>query len=281
MAAGWEGLADRRAFNGHPKADGPYHETVEWALSMTPADFGLRRPTWTQPLLIGTAARYTGVRVSTTTMSRVLRALGARLGRPKPVASCPWGDKARKARMAMVRRLIASLPPDQACVWEDEVDIDLNPKIGRDWMLPGVQRRVMTPGRNVKRYLAVALDARTDRLTWTSGRRKTTDLFLALLRRLLAKHAGKERVHLILDNYGIHTSAKAKAFLAANPKLRLHFLPPYDPDDNRVEREVCRELHANVTVNHQHREIEDLMLAAHGWLIGKDRRAVARSREAI
>lgn len=27
---------------------------------------------------------------------------------------------------------------------EDEADIDLNPKIGSDWMLPGTQRRVMT-----------------------------------------------------------------------------------------------------------------------------------------
>jgi hypothetical protein len=42
----------------------------------------------------------------------------------------------------------------------------MNPQIGFDWMLPGTQRQVMTPGKNVKRYLACALDAQTDHLVW-------------------------------------------------------------------------------------------------------------------
>ena len=59
----------------------------------------------------------------------------------------------------MIRALIETLPSDQACVWEDEADIDLNPRIGADWTLSGQQRTVMTPGQNVKRYFAAAMDA--------------------------------------------------------------------------------------------------------------------------
>jgi hypothetical protein len=54
-------------------------------------------------------------------------------------------------------------------VWEDEADIDLNPRIGFDCMLSGTQRRVITPGRNVKRYLAGAMDAVTDRVVCVKG----------------------------------------------------------------------------------------------------------------
>ena len=43
-------------------------------------------------------------------------------------------------------------------VYADEVDLHLNPKIGPDWMLPGTQRLVLTPGNNEKRYLAGAYD---------------------------------------------------------------------------------------------------------------------------
>lgn len=39
--------------------------------------------------------------------------------------------------MTLIHRLIESLPPDEVAVWEDEADIDLNPKIGSDWTLPG------------------------------------------------------------------------------------------------------------------------------------------------
>ena len=33
-------------------------------------------------------------------------------------------------------------------------------------------------------------------------------------------------------------------------RIRLHFLPPYSPDDNRIEAAVWRPMHAEVTYNH-------------------------------
>ena len=57
-------------------------------------------------------------------------------------------------RLAWIRRLIRNLGPDEVAVYEDEVDIHLNPKIGLDWMLQGQQKEVLTPGQNQKRYLA-------------------------------------------------------------------------------------------------------------------------------
>jgi len=141
---GEAGLLDRREDNGQAKADALYARTVAWILESSPQDFLHRRPTWTRRLLIDTARRYTGVSVSLTTMGRLLKKLKVRRGRPKPLAPCPWSEIARKKRMRMIHALIDALPRDQACVWEDEADIDLNPRIGFDWMLPGTQRQVMT-----------------------------------------------------------------------------------------------------------------------------------------
>ena len=141
---GEAGLLDRREDNGQAKADALYARTVAWILESSPQDFLHRRPTWTRRLLIDTARRYTGVSVSLRTMGRLLKKLKVRRGRPKPLAPCPWSEIARKKRMRMIHALIDALPRDQACVWEDEADIDLNPRIGFDWMLPGTQRQVMT-----------------------------------------------------------------------------------------------------------------------------------------
>ena len=101
----------------------------------------------------------------------------------KPTVGCPWSTRARNARIRVIRRVIPSLPADQAAVWEDELDVHLNPKIGLDWMLPGTQRRVLTPGKNLKRYVAGAMDGRTDRLGWVSGPRKNSGLFIELLKK--------------------------------------------------------------------------------------------------
>lgn len=66
-------------------------------------------------------------------------------------------------------------------VYEDEVNIHLNPKIGLDWMNRGQQKTAMTPGRNQKHYLAGALNARTGRLTCVERPMKNSWLFIPML----------------------------------------------------------------------------------------------------
>ena len=48
-------------------------------------------------------------------------------------------------------------------------------------------------------------------------------------------------------------------------KFRLHFLPPYCPDENRIER-LWEDLHANVTRNHRHHSMRSLLAAVLRWL---------------
>jgi transposase len=280
---GAAGLVDRREDNGQTKADGAYARTVAWILESTPKEFFHRRPTWTRQLLIDTAGAYTGVVVSVTTMGRLLKGLKVRRGRPKPTAPCPWSESARKTRVAAIHALIDALPATEAAVWEDEADVDLNPRIGLDYMLPGTQRTVPTPGRNVKRYFAAAMDASgSDRIVWVKGERKNSRLFLDLLKKLLAApaYADKAVIHVVLDNYTIHSSRQTRWWLAEfGGKFRLHFLPPYCPDDNRIERKVWREMHANVTVNHRCSTIDQLVAEVVYYLMSHNRKAEMKVRQ--
>ena len=283
-ADGWCGLIDRREDNGCRKADERYLAAVRAILHRRPRDFGHRRSTWSKRLLIRQAQKQTGVSVSRTTMGRVLRTLRARRGRAKPLGPCPWSKARKSRRMKLIHRLIDSLPPDEAAVWEDEADIDLNPRIGSDWMLPGTQRQVMTPGKNVKRYFAAAMDAQTDRVTWVKSDRKNSGLFIGLLKRLLRTYARKTVIYVILDNYCIHGSRQTRRWLAEHGrKFRLHFLPPYCPDDNRIERKLWREVHANVTINHDRADIDTLCGDVVYYMQTHNRRAdsVAELRAAI
>lgn len=271
---GEAGLIDRREDNAPAaKADGDYVRTLRWVLSFPAPDHGHRRPTWTLKLLVETMADYTGVRLSVSRMSRLLRALGVRRGRPKPTVGCPWPRRRKDRRIKEIRDLIDRLPDDEAAVWEDEVDLELNPRIGPDWMPPNRQRRVVTPGRNAKAYLAGAMDAKTDRLVWVKGQKKNSVLFLDLLEKLLSVYRDRKVIHVVLDNYTIHSSRQTRLWLAERGgRIRLHFLPPYCPDDNRIERCVWREMHANVTCNHQCEDLEELIAEAAAYLKTRNRR---------
>lgn len=256
---GVAGLEDRRQDNGQTKVDEDYLAVLIEVVAGSPQDHGHRRPTWTRELLVEVMAKRTGVRVHVGTMSRALKQIGARRGRPRPAVGCPWPKAAKTRRINMIHRLIETLPADEAAVWEDEVDVHLNPKIGLDWMNRGQQKRVMTPGQNDKRYLAGALDAKTGRMTWVESDRKNSDLFIGLLRRLTEVYPEAKKVHVILDNYRIHHSRiTQRALEAMGGRVVLHFLPPYCPQYNRIERRWL-DLHAGVTRNHNHTTMPALM----------------------
>ena len=273
---GEAGLVDRREDNGEVKIDEAYLARLRHLVGRSPPDFGWRRPTWTRELLIEQMVRDTGVRIALSTMSRALKAIGARRGRPRPVVRCPWSRWRRNRRLKAIERLIATLPADEVAFWADEADIDLNPKIGPDWMLTGQQKEVVTPGRNVKRYVAGAMDVRTRLVTWVTGTRKSSELFTWLLWRLWDRHREARVIHLIVDNARIHSSQYTRRTIEGMPmKVVLHFLPPYSPNDNPIER-VWLDLHANVTRNHQCSTIEAVVRGVVYHLTKRNRRIARR-----
>jgi transposase len=200
--------------------------------------------------------------VAVCTMGRALAFIGARLGMPKPIVLCPWPRDERLRVLAGIRRLEARASAAEPVLYSDEVDVHLNPKIGRDWMLPGKQRRIVTPGKNQKFYLAGALDVRTGRLHTTGADKKNAALFCELLRLLATQYRRARRVHLVVDNYCIHSAHLTRDTLAAlGGRVVLHFLPPYCPDANRIER-VWQDFHANVTRNHRCTNMPQLLANA-------------------
>ncbi len=277
--AGEAGLIDRREENGQRKVDQDYLEALRQIVSKQPTDHGWPRPTWTRELLVATMEQITEVSVSVGTMSRALKRIGARRGRPKPKVKCPWPKRRKQRQLRKIQRLIETLPKDEVVVYEDEVDIHLNPKIGLDWMLRGQQKEVLTPGKNEKRYLAGAYNPHTGELIWVEGEKKNALLFLRLLWKLHETYPNARRIHVIIDNYSIHSTEQVKVSLKteAGKRLRLVPLPPYCPDHNRIERE-WQELHANVTRNHKCRTMDELMKKVRSYLAKRNKQLQSHHR---
>jgi transposase len=229
-------------------------------LEGTAQDFGWRRTTWTRELLAASLGEKLHMSFSLPTITRLLQKVGARKGRPRPTVGCPWTKRKRGAHLRNLRALIEALPENEPVVYEDEVDIHLNPKIGADWMLPGHQKTVLTPGQNQKRYLAGALEARPRTVHYAEAQRKNSGLFIELLRKLAGQaYPRARRIHVICDNYCIHKSKRVETALRElGGRVVLHFLPPDCPDANRIER-LWGDLHDNVTRNHRCRTMEALM----------------------
>jgi transposase len=194
------GLPDGRRPNGRCKVTGRYLSIPRDVVGASPLDYGWQRPTWTREPPVATLSAKTGVTIHAATMSRALHRIRAGRGRPKPTVRCPWPESRKRRRLCEIRRLVVQLPANAVAVYQDEVDIHLNPKVGCDWTVRRQQKEVETPGKNVKRYLAGALDARTNKLIWVERDRKTGMLFVRLLWKLVGHYRHAKVIHVILDN---------------------------------------------------------------------------------
>jgi len=205
-----------------------------------------------------------GLRLSAETVRRGMRRMEFVWRRPRPVVGPR--DPDHNAKLRKLQRLVASLPDDETVVFQDEVDINLNPKIGACWMVRGEQAEVITPGNNEKRHLAGSLHWRTGRLLLSApGHRRNADLFVAHLDDLRCRLRSYCVIHVVCDNALFHDCRKVQAFLARYPgRIVLHFLPKYAPQTNPIER-VWWHLHETLTRNHRCRSIEELLAQVQAW----------------
>jgi putative transposase len=236
-----------------------------WVSGSTPEDFGYFRTRWSCETLAEVLAWEAGVRKSAETIRRGLRRIGFVWRRPRPVVGPRDPDHARKVRE--LRRFLAALPAEEAAVFQDEVDIHLNPKIGSAWMRRGEQAEVRTPGNNEKRHLAGSLVWRTGTLIVSPpARRRNAELFVAHLDELRRRLRRYHKVHVVCDNAAFHRSRQVLDYLARwGHRVVLHFLPRYAPQTNPIER-VWWRLHEELTRNHRCKTIDELLDNVYDWV---------------
>jgi len=238
-------------------------KVVRWALEFTPQAFGFVRSRWTCALLALVLWRYTGLRVSRETVRRWLHRAQLVWRRPRPVLGPV--DPQRAEKLARIRHLLKHLPPNEAVLFQDEVDVNSNPKIGAMWMRRGQQATVRTPGTNEKAYVAGSLNWSTGTLIATPGAQRNRWLFLRHLGEVCYRLRRYRVIHVICDNAKFHKCPDVERWLAAHPRLRLHFLPTYAPETNPIER-VWWHLHETLTRNHRCHSLDELLDQVLDWL---------------
>lgn len=263
-ALGEGALQDQRRCREPVKVTAQVEARLLGYLDGVPQDYGWDRANWTLELLGRQLQADTDVMLSCSYIYQLLRAWGCRRGRPRPGLRIPVHG--RRKTLEKIEKLVAQASAEEEVFYQDEADVHLNPKIGPTYLKPGQQPVVLTPGKNVKRYLFGALNARTGRVVYGVAEHKNAEVFAEFLEFLSRRYRRAKRIHLVLDNYIIHKARRTMRQLQAlGGRVVLHFLPPYSPDDNVIER-LWKQLHDHVTRNHRHRTIESLVQAVRRFL---------------
>jgi putative transposase len=243
---------------------------LHWVVTHTPRHFGFLRSRWCCGAVVVLLAQFCHLSVSAETVRRWLHRENLVWRRPRPIVGPR--DPQREEKLRRLRCLLRNLASDEIAVFQDEVDINTNPKIGCMWMLRGQQAKVETPGNNEKRYLAGSLNWRTGELIVTEGlpgEGRSSALFVRHLDDLRRHLRCYRKIHVICDNAIFHDPERCRRvrqYLAEwGHRVEMHFLPKYDPSSNPIER-VWWHLHEEITRNHTCKSMAELLDLTFAWL---------------
>lgn len=161
-------------------------------------------------------------------------------------------------------------PPDRALV----LSVDEKSQIqALDRTAPILPMTFGTPERRTHDYrrhgttsLFAALDVATGKVIGECHRRHRSQEFLRFLETIDATVPGGLDVHLILDNYGTHKTARVRRWFVRHPRFHVHFTPTSASWLNLVERWFAL-LSQKQIKRGTHRSVRALETAIHEYLV--------------
>lgn len=83
--------------------------------------------------------------------------------------------------------------------------------------------------------LYAALNTQTGQVIGQTTAKHTSAEFVAFLSEVAASQPKNQEIHVVVDNLSAHKTERVDSFLAAHPKIKLHFTPTYSSWLNQVE----------------------------------------------
>jgi transposase len=115
------------------------------------------------------------------------------------------------------------------------------------WILKGEQKLIPTTARQPRLNFIGGICLDGHRIIYQKTEKVDADSIAGFLCRLRKQHPGKYKIHIIWDNAGYHSDATIQEF-AKGLAIELHYLPPYSPNLNPIER-LWKIMHEKVSAN--------------------------------
>jgi transposase len=158
--------------------------------------------------------------------------------------------EAQKAFVTEYENIKRNLGDDDQIVFMDGVHPSHAVRFMRGWIRKGVRKEIPTNASQKRLNILGALNLETMTLHHQEYETLNADAVIGFLTFLLAAMP-HGILHVILDRGRYQHCAAVWAFAAVNPRLRLHYLPPYSPNINAIEP-AWKIMHEHTTNNRYH-----------------------------
>lgn len=140
------------------------------------------------------------------------------------------------------------------------------------WIYKGIRKEVPMTGRQYRMNFMGGICLDGHKIVYKRTEKVDTNSIKQFFCKLRKDHPDKIKIHTILDNAGYHKSKEVKAF-AKELNIELHYLPPYSPNLNPIER-LWKIMHEQVSYNRYYEKFSEFSEATLKFFrhIGKNKK---------
>ena len=177
------------------------------------------------------------------------------------------GKANRDAQERWIREyeaLKAALPATEAICFIDGVHPTHNTKTAYGWIRRGQRKEIRSNTGRQRLNLSGAIDIQTRRVFIRQDETLNAAAAIEFLKMLEESYPTALKVHVFCDNARYYKNKDVTAYLATS-KIHMHFLPPYSPNLNPIER-LWKFMNEHVLYNRYYEKFSDFKKEVIGFL---------------
>jgi transposase len=156
------------------------------------------------------------------------------------------------------------LPANESICFIDGVHPTHNTKLSYGWIKKGVRKEIPTNTGRQRLNLSGALDILTKRVIIQEDISLNAQSTIVFFQKLEKSYPESVRVHMFCDNARYYKNKEVKKYLETS-KIELHFLPPYSPNLNPIER-LWKFMNEEILYNRYYEEFIEFKTTVLGFL---------------
>jgi len=160
-------------------------------------------------------------------------------------------------------KLKQGLPADETVCFMDGVHPTHNVQPAYGWIETGTRKEIPANSGRSRLNLSGAIDVVDHKVVIQEDKTLNAAATISFLQKIEEAYPNKKCVHLFCDNAPYYRNKEVTKYLMTS-KIQLHFLPPYSPNLNPIER-LWKWMKECVIYNTYYQDVEDFRSAVLGF----------------
>ena len=160
-------------------------------------------------------------------------------------------------------KLRNALPKDETVCFMDGVHPTHNVQPAYGWIKTGVRKEIPANTGRMRLNLSGIVDVISHNVLVQEDKTLNAESTIQFFKNVEKAYPTKKKIHVFCDNAAYYRNARVAQYLKTS-KIDLHFLPPYSPNLNPIER-LWKWMKERVIYNTYYSEFEDFRLSIFGF----------------